>query len=73
MDGTYVAIGIDNRRHQDLGNGAPPPLRSGFNWVIDISGPVFGWALVFINVTGLASMLFPADAETDLVDIAWID
>lgn len=67
-DGRYAAVAIENQRDEDLGNGAPEQLPSGFLVVLDLAGAPAAWTLtnVAMNFPG---MLYPNDAEPEFVDI----
>lgn len=67
-DGTYAAVVIENERDEDLGDGAPPQLPAGLLQIIDLAGPVAGWAPVNVPLTGIAD-LYPGDPEPEYVDI----
>lgn len=67
-DGSYAVIAIENERDEDLGDGAPPQLPAGLVQIVDLVGPVAGWAPVDVDVTGVAD-LFPGDPEPEYVDI----
>ncbi len=70
-DENYLAIVIENERDEDENDGDIanfPQAPAGFLWVIDISGPVGGWAPVAVDLAGLAAVA-AGDPEPEYVDI----
>ena len=69
-DGGYAAVVIENERDEDFAptDGAPPQLPAGSLQIVDLSGPVAGWATTTVDLTGIAT-LFPSDPEPEYVDI----
>jgi len=67
-DGQYAAIAIENERDEDLGDGRPPQLPSGFLVIIDLTGGPADWGMRTIGLDGIPD-LFPEDPEPEFVDI----
>ena len=70
-DQNWLAVVIENERDEDENDGDIanfPQAPAGFLWVIDISGPVGGWAPVAVSLTGLAAVA-AGDPEPEYVDI----
>ena len=67
-DRRFAAIVIENERDEDLGNGSPPQLPSGFLVIVDLVGPPAQWTTRTVSFDGVAD-LFPTDAEPEFVDI----
>jgi hypothetical protein len=67
-DGRYCAVIIENQRDEELGNGEPPQLPSGFLVIVDLLGDPASWTTRVVDLAGVAD-LFPEDAEPEYVDI----
>lgn len=67
-DGRYAAVVIENERDEDLGDGAPPQLPSGFLTIVDLVGAPPDWTTRVVDLAGVADQ-FPEDAEPEFVDI----
>lgn len=67
-DKRFAAIVIENERNEDLGNGSPPQLPSGFLVIVDLVGPPAQWTTRMVSFDGVPSV-FPTDAEPEYVDI----
>jgi hypothetical protein len=67
-DGRYAAVVIENERDEDLGDGAPPQLPSGFLAIVDLDGKPRNWTVRTVSLEGVAD-LFSEDAEPEYVDI----
>lgn len=68
LDKRFAAIVIENERDEDLGNGSPPQLPSGFLVIVDLVGPPAQWTTRTVSLVGVADV-FPTDAEPEFVDI----
>lgn len=67
-DKRFAAIAIENERDEDLGNGSPPQLPSGFLVIVDLVGAPAQWTTRTVSFDGVADV-FPSDAEPEYVDI----
>jgi hypothetical protein len=67
-DGAYAAIAIENERDEDLGDGRPEQLPSGFVVIVDLAGDPAAWTTLNVNLDGVPT-LFPNDPEPEFVDI----
>jgi hypothetical protein len=68
-NGRYAAIVIENERDEDLPpDGEPPQEPPGLLQVLKMRGPVSGWSLRDVSLTGIAD-LYPEDPEPEYVDI----
>ncbi|MCG8362350.1 MAG: esterase-like activity of phytase family protein [Pseudanabaenales cyanobacterium] len=67
-DQRFAAIAIENKRDEDLGDGAPPQAPGGFLISLNLSGSPSNWTPQSINLTGIADK-FPNDPEPEYVDI----
>ena len=67
-DGNYAMIAIENKRDEDLGDGAPPQLPAGFVVVVDTSSDSLdAWSTSTVQLTNLDGVLFPEDPEPEYI------
>ena len=68
-DGRYAAVVIENERDEDLGDGAPPQLPSGFLTIVDLVGAPSDWGMRTASLAGLPD-LYPTYTQPAYVDIS---
>ncbi|MGY1694723.1 hypothetical protein ACI780_07380 [Geodermatophilus sp. SYSU D00814] len=72
-DGSVAAVAIENQRDEEVEvggvEGGLPQAPAGFLAVVDLHGPVAGWTVGRVELTGLEVALYPEDTEPEYVDV----
>ncbi|MCA8979663.1 MAG: esterase-like activity of phytase family protein [Planctomycetes bacterium] len=67
-DARFAAIAVENERDEEVNEGELPQAPPGWLTIVDLVGPVDGWKLRRVDLTGICE-LYPDDPEPEFVDI----